>query len=96
MGWKYIMFENRIGELRVLFPVIFPDKMLHSDVYQGLMTFMPGWWSPGGGVQPVSAGSIEHVVVSGIGGSSETLGLEPDPDSDARVIDSYSYTHGIL
>jgi hypothetical protein len=93
MGWKYVMFKNKIGDLEVLFPVIFPDKMVHSDVMVGLRAFMPGWQS--GGITAVSAGKIEHLEVAGLGGDSETLKLKSRPD-DKDVIENYAYVHGIL
>ena len=93
MGWKYVMFKNKIGDLEVLFPVIFPDKMVHSDVAKGLRSFMPGWRSKG--VEPVSAGKIEHLEIRGLGGDSETLGLSSE-QGDKDVIENYSYAHGIL
>jgi hypothetical protein len=93
MGWKYIMFENKIGDLTILFPVIFPDKMVHSDVAAVLRHCQPGWHSKG--VKAVSAGKIEHVEVTGLGGDSETLNLEANP-ADQHTIENYSYMHGII
>lgn len=50
MGWKYVMFENRMpGGTKFLFPVIFPDKMVHSQIAMALRPFMPGWQSGGSG-----------------------------------------------
>lgn len=93
MAWKYIMFENTMGDLKILFPVIFPDKMVHSEVAAVLRHCQPGWHK--GGVRPVSAGMIDHVTVDGLHGSSETLKLEAG-EGDALIIDSYAYGHGIL
>lgn len=93
MGWKYIMFENTIGDLKLLFPVIFPDKMVHSEVAAVLRRCQPGWHK--GGVRAVSAGMIEHITVDGLHGSSETLKLDAK-EEDANIIDSYSYGHGII
>lgn len=87
------MFENRMGDLKVLFPVIFPDKMVHGEVAAVLRSCQPGWHK--GGVVAVSAGMIEHVTVDGLHGESETLKLESNVE-DAAIIDSYSYGHGIL
>lgn len=92
MGWKYIMFENTIGTTKFIFPVIFPDKMVHNEVAAVLRHCQPGWHK--GGVVAVSAGMIDHVTVDGIHGSSETLKLDSNKE-DARTIDSYSYCHGI-
>lgn len=94
MAWKYIMFENKIGDVTIMFPVIFPDKLVHSAVYDHLKSTMPGWHS--GGVAPVSAGKIEHITVLGLGGDSETLGVESLGEEDASIIRMYSYEHGII
>lgn len=94
MGWKYIMFENRMSEgTKFLFPVIFPDKMVHSEVAAALRHCQPGWHH--GGVAAISAGMIEHITIDGLHGSSETLNLESNPE-DTATIESYSYAHGIL
>jgi hypothetical protein len=93
MGWKYIMFENKIGDTTVIFPVIFPDKMVHDDVAQALRRYQPGWHHDG--VRPISAGKIEHVNVEGLGGDSETLKLKSKP-FDEKIIELYSYLHGVI
>lgn len=93
MGWKYIMFENTIGDLKILFPVIFPDKMVHSEVAAVLRHCQSGWGK--GGVRAVSAGMIEHIQVDGLGGESETLNLKSKAE-DAGVIEGYSYLHGLM
>lgn len=92
MAWKYIMCENKIGDSKILFPIIFPDKMVHSQVFTHLRPLMPGWHHKG--VVPVSAGKIEHVGVRGLGGESETLGLQANP-ADVNTILTYSYLHGL-
>lgn len=93
MAWKYIMVKNVMdGGLSFLVPVIFPDKLVHADVYRGVRTIMPGW--SGRGVRPVSAGRIEHIAAHGIGGDSETLGVSSDL-KDADIIRVYSYMHGM-
>jgi hypothetical protein len=93
MGWKYIMVLNKIGDTRFLVPVIFPDKLVHSQVYAQTRTIMPGWQFDG--VKAISAGKIEHIELDGLGGESETLNLKSRPD-DRGVIENYSYEHGIL
>jgi hypothetical protein len=95
MGWKYVMLESRIGwDTKVLYPVIFPDKLVHSQVAMQLRKIIPGWRRTYG-VQVVSAGKIEHLEVEGLGGESETLGLKSEL-TDTGVIENYSYLHGIL
>jgi hypothetical protein len=93
MGWKYIIVENKIGDTKFLFPVIFPDKMVHKDVYGRLRNAMPGWHHQG--VFCVSAGKIEHIEVFGLGGDSETLGISSKPE-DEDTIEKYSYFHGVI
>ncbi len=92
MGWKYVIFENRsVDGTKYAFPIIFPDKMIHSS-FMAMRRYMPGWRQE---VVPISAGRIEHLAVTGLGGNSETLGLVAGKD-DASIIESYSYAHGIL
>ena len=87
------MFENTIGDLKILFPVIFSDKLTHSEVAAALHRCQPGWHK--GRVRVVSAGMIEHITVDGLHGSSETLKLD-SKEEDASIIDAYSYAHGIV
>lgn len=94
MAWKYIMFENHIGDTVLQFPVIFPDKLVHADVYAHLKVLMPGWSAQG--VKAASAGTIEHVHVKGLSGNSETLRKQSRPEEDSRTIHTYSYLHGVL
>lgn len=93
MAWKYVMFENHIGSTVILLPVIFPDKLVHSDVYSKLKSGMPGWHAQG--VRCISAGTIEHVRTIGVGGGSETLGKVSRGVQDHRIISALSYMHGI-
>ena len=88
------MVLNKLGDTKVLVPIIFSDKLVHADVYAQLKTIMPGW-RPGYGVKCVSAGKIEHIEVGGLGGNSTTLKLASG-EGDQRVIENYSYEHGIL
>lgn len=91
MGWKYIMIQTMHDGLVVNWPVIFPDKMVHSDVAKCARMMVP----VKGSVQGiVSAGKIEHVEADGLGGSSETLSLA-SREEDEAIIKLYSYLHGI-
>ncbi len=100
MGWKYVMLESQIsGDTRVLFPVIFPDKLVHSQVVRRLRTIVPGYKSNilnFDGVSVISAGTIEHLTIHGLGGGSETLKLSSRPADDVSVIENYSYLHGLV
>lgn len=93
MGWKYIMFENTIGDSKILFPVIFPDKMVHKDVAAVLRHCQPGWHH--GGVKVVSAGIIGVLDIAGVNGESETLNIKSSKE-DESVINNYNYCHGII
>lgn len=93
MAWKYIMVTNKIGDLKVVFPLIFPDKLVHADLYRQVRTIMPGWQHEG--VRATSAGKIERVAVAGIGGDSETLGVRYVV-GDGDLIRDYHYQHGIV
>lgn len=93
MGWKYIMVLNKIGDTSFTFPVIFPDKLVHSQVYSHVKSIMPGWHSTG--VKVLSAGKIEHLRVEGLGGKSETLNINSRLE-DADIINNYSYFHGVI
>lgn len=94
MAWKYIMVRNIIGGTEFLAPIIFPDKLVHRDVFQRTKSIMPGWTHQG--VQVDSAGMIEAVAVLGLHGESETLRIKSEPKRDMEVIRNYSYLHGII
>ena len=80
------------------FPIIFPDKLVHADVWAGLQPFIPK--SKSGiainNAVVVSAGTIEGLEVDGVGGSSETLQKESLNEEDERLINFYNYGHGII
>lgn len=92
MAWKYIMIEATFGSTRIQFPIIFPDKLVHSDVYEAIKNL-----EPLKSINPsvVSAGSIDQIMTTGVGGESTTLGIKSNMD-DEDTIDAYSYVHGII
>lgn len=99
MGWKYIMMEvtlgermNKADELKILMPVIFPDKMVHSIMAEAMRTVLATHGMAR--CEPVSAGSIEHIKAIDLDGESETLGIASKP-GDTEAINMYSYLHGI-
>lgn len=94
MGWKYIMIES--GMYR--FPIIFPDKLVHAEVWQGLKAFIPKVKGviKINSAKVVSAGVIEYLNVDGVGGSSETLQIESLGEEDEQLINFYNYGHGII
>lgn len=96
MAWKYIVMEIELpGGTRMAFPVIFPDKMVHAEVFAVTKFVVPAARPDGGNVKVVAAGAIEHVTVDGLGGRSTTLGISSRGDEDAKMIDVYSYCHGV-
>lgn len=96
MAWKYIIMEIETPSgTKMAFPVIFPDKMIHAEVFAVTKFVVPTANAEGTNVRAVSAGAIEHVTVDGLGGRSTTLGIKSRGDEDARLIDVYSYCHGV-
>lgn len=90
--WKYVMMKQRFDASVILFPIIFPDKLVHSDVARVMGVVPP---IPGRSKAEVdSAGTIEHLRVIGLGGESETLGIASKL-GDVGVIENYSYQHGL-
>jgi len=94
MAWKYVMFRVTIGETSWKLPVIFPDKLVHADVAAHLEVCVADTFKLAK-IETVSAGAIESVLVSGIGGRSETLGISSKPREDSDTICGYSYFHGV-
>lgn len=75
--------------------MIFPDKMIHAEVFAVAKFVVPGADAEGSNVRVVAAGMIEQVGVNGVGGRSTTLKLKSRGDEDAKLITLYSYNHGI-
>lgn len=89
MGWKYVMLDRGLFQ----FPVIFPDKMVHQEVFVTVRHTVPG--AEDGKLATVaSAGMIEQLFVKGVGGDSETLRIKSRL-IDERIINLYNYEHGI-
>lgn len=91
MGWKYVMMEATYGKSAVLFPVIFPDKMVHLEMATVLKLM-----SPLDGHKPrvVSAGEVTGLIVNATVGRSVTLQVD-SREEDAGIIESYPYIHGV-
>lgn len=76
-----------------LWPVIFPDKMVHKDVFLALQM---GTMIIGDGLPSIaSAGTIATLDVVGVGGASETLRCQSAGAKDQFIINNYNYSHGI-
>lgn len=96
MAWKYIVMAiTSPGGTTWEFPVIFPDKMIHAEMFAVAKFTVPGANAEGSNVRAMSAGMIELVEVEGVGGRSDTLKLKSRGDGDAKLITLYPYTHGI-
>lgn len=90
MDFKYIMVRNTHGTLTVHTPIIFPEKLIHADMW-GVMRLLFKTGDP----HVRSAGRVsfkEGIVVCY--DKSDTLGLVSHKD-DAHIIQSYNYTAGI-
>jgi hypothetical protein len=97
MAWKYVMLRWKLsGSTAVDLPIIFPDKLVHADVAAAIMAMMEvnGYMKSDATIAPISAGMIEIILPEGLGGKSETLGLE-SVSQDATLIRNYAYNHGI-
>lgn len=86
---KYIMFGKlgRDGQMERI-PVIFPDRLVHSQVSLKILAALPR------GFAPISAGSVNLGEIE-THGKSDTLKLSP-MDDDANVIATYDYLHGMV
>jgi hypothetical protein len=91
MGWKYIMIEATFGKARILFPVIFPDRMCHDEVAAVLKLV-----GPVDGHRPTiySAGAIDELMVNKASGESITLGIRAKT-GDTGIINTYPDNHGV-
>ena len=94
---KYIVLEvDNKGIIREL-PVIFPDIMVHADMFkymQHQMTMQHNVDS----VRCVSAGFISSIAVGAAGGcygKSESLEITSRGEEDDKLIQMLDYTHGI-
>lgn len=93
-GFKYVQFLVELGQTKFLVPVIFPDKLVHSEVAAAMLKCLSRHFREAV-IRTVSAGNINDLDVESVSGKSDTLGLKSDPN-DAKVINGYLYTHGIV
>lgn len=92
MGWKYVMIEATFGTTKRVFPIIFPDAMVHAEVAAVAVLCSP---MDGNKPRVVSAGNVDMLDLSGCSGKSTTLKLSSRPE-DATIIWNYDYEHGIV
>lgn len=84
---KYIMFKDR--RYNTLFPVIFPERLIHADVGQVMrQAFSLSHIH----ADPLRAGSTTIVSLE-TSGKSETLSLESHP-LDRAIINCWDHEHG--
>lgn len=93
MAFKYIMFDVTISTTTWKMPIIFPDKLIHSDMAE-CATIAIHLAIPKAIVKAVNAGTLNQLKVVSTDGDSETLNLKYNED-DATVINAYEYLHGI-
>ena len=89
---KYIMFEQKVGDIVRKVPIIFPDFIVHSDMELWVREMFKIKYPSD--VKIISAGSIS-VQVNSVYGKSTTLKLESDQD-DLQIINLYDYFHGVV
>ena len=80
---KYIMLEQRIGNVPRKIPIIFPDILNHSDVALAITSMLTNTQNIV--TKVVSAGEFNNFMCDYTIGKSTTLNVESDPD-DAEVI----------
>lgn len=90
---KYVMMQGRLGTMKKLIPIIFPEFMVHKTVADHAK-FMLMKDHKMLDVAPVSAGNY-NITSGKCYGESETLGLKA-AKRDEEIILSYDYTHGIV
>ena len=95
MGMKYIVLKINNGETVREWPVIFPDMMVHKQMYESMKFQLMRFHDQECSV--IAAGSF-----SCFGGEvrcfgeSETLGIESRGEEDAKLIKMFDYLHGIV
>lgn len=93
---KYIVIRIEDRTLVREYPVIFPQALVHEDVYRAMRLAVS---NRGNKVSAVSAGFVNSMEI-GSGslrcyGYSETLKLKSREKEDESLIASLDYSHGI-
>jgi hypothetical protein len=90
---KYIVLRSGKFGLEREFPIIFPNSLTHSDVFQALIKECPEL----DGANPVAAGELSSININaGCHGFSSTLGEGSREEMDDNLIRMIDYTHGIF
>lgn len=88
MDFKYIMVNDSIRDI----PIIFPGMIVHKDMYEYTVRMFKKYKVT---IHPVSAGSIRLYPSVYCCGNSETLKLDSRGQEDTDIINYYQYLHGI-
>lgn len=87
---KYIVFESKVEDMKILIPVIFPTTLVHSLVAQGVPKILDDHGFSN--AKPVSAGDC--TVIAKCSGRSETMHLSSRPE-DTDLVSLHDYTGGL-
>ena len=95
MGFKYIVLEIKTGDVKREWPIIFPDMMVHKQIFQYMKNLLGCHHDLNSRV--IAAGSVSffggEVICHGM---SETLNIESRGAEDAKLIKMFDYLHGIV
>lgn len=90
---KYIVLEAEIGDQVVELPIIFPNQLVHSDVYKALARLPEESLVV---TRLVSAGFCNSAGINaGCHGNSGTLNKTARVGIDDHLIKWHDYNHGI-
>lgn len=93
---KYVMMAFTFREIQHLYPVIFPDDLIHLGMAECARHYKHGTESYWVRAKPVSAGDIYYNTAEGwvCTGFSDSLKMKAHPE-DSRVINTFNYLHGL-
>lgn len=94
---KYVMFAYTTGEVQRLYPVIFPEQMVHALIAEAQRAYRHGSKTNWVRATPVSAGFVTQEIGSSkwaCYGESESLKMKAHPE-DAHIMNSFSYLFGV-
>lgn len=91
---KYIMIKEKTTHYERMIPVIFPEMLVHKDVYESILHMMYLTNDDDNEYELVSAGFYN--IGDKCSGYSESLKIQSEPERDTMIIDTYNYTHGLM
>lgn len=93
---KYIVLQTENGDIQKELPIIFPDELVHSEVYKALVRSS----DPNSDLiitGCVSAGSINSFDINPrCHGESTSLKIKSREETDDELIKMMDYFHGIV